>query len=434
MLRIVRRSASLALFAVIAVAALGQDRSLWKTAADIREWIRGSIVGTVVSMDEPRREITLASDDDRYQQITVRTDSVATQYNGFGGLINGSPEIFKGSRGLSNVRAGDRIEVRGTGRGTGIVMADQITLLGRSVAASTTGVGETRPQTSVSTPTASQSTATQDVYGRVEGVIRQINAKDNRIVIETDRREIFNIRTAPTTPVYYQGDVYQVRNLEVGDRIRVESDDSTLAGREIRARVIDVVQGVQDRSTSTDRLIGSIAGRVTRVDRAAEVVRIDTGREEVRVDTSRANDSAGRRIRASDIQVGDRLEITGSYAPSSDVFRATTVRFSEDVFTPRPDEDMEDDDDESDEQDTGDYVIVTISGTVTDSLQDSATLGVRDRATGRVLRVFVTEDFAVRNKTTGYTTADKLAPNDPVMIKAYRDEDGNYIAQTIRLR
>lgn len=433
MKRKVRRSAFFALFAVIAVSALGQDRALWRTAADIREGIRGSIVGTVVDTDEAQREITVSTDDDRYQQITVRTDSVATQYNGFGTVINGSPEIFKGSKGFANLRSGDRIEVRGTGRGTGIVMADQVTLLGRPVPASTTGVGETRPQSSVSTPTASTTNAQQDVYGRIEGVIRQINAADNRIVIETDRREIFNVRTSSTTPVYYKGDVYQVRNLEVGDRVRVESDDSTLSGREIRARVIDVVQGVQDRSTSTDRRIGSTAGRVTRVDRAAEVVRIDTGREEVRIDTSRANDSAGRRIRASDIQVGDRLEVTGSYAPSSDLFRATTIRFTEDVLAPKP-EDADPGENDEEDQETGDYVIVTISGTVTDSLQNSATLGVRDRATGRNVRVFVTEDFTVRNKTGGYTTADKLAENDAVMIKAFRDEDGNYVAQTIRIR
>ena len=44
------------------------------------------------------------------------SDSVSTQYNGFGGVINGSPEIFTGSQGLANVRTGDRVEVRGVGQ------------------------------------------------------------------------------------------------------------------------------------------------------------------------------------------------------------------------------------------------------------------------------------------------------------------------------
>jgi hypothetical protein len=396
----------------------------------VREGVRGTLVGTVVDMNEAQREVTLASDDDRYSRITILTDSVSTQYNGFGGVINNSPEMFKGSKGFANVRLNDRIEVRGTGRGSGSVMADQITLLGRQVAAPVTGVGETRPSTSVSTPPTAPS-ATQDVFGRVEGVIRQINLSDYRLVVETDRREIFTIRAASTTPVYYQGDVYQVRNLEIGDRIRVESDDSTLAGREIRARVIDVVQSVQERGTTgPDRRVTAISGVVTRVDRSSNTIRLDIGREEVRVDLSRAADAAGRPLRASDVAIGDRLDISGSYS-ASDLFLATTVRFGTSP-APRPREDEEDEEDE--DQEIGDFVTVTLSGTVVDSLQESATLGIRDRATGRTLQVYVAEDFIIRTKTGGYTTADKLNVNDNVMVKAYRDEDNNYIAQTIRIR
>ena len=47
----------------------------------------------------------------------------------------------------------------------------------------------------------------------------------------------------------------------------------------------------------------------------------------------------------------------------------------------------------------------------------------------------VLDDFVVRGRTAGtYTTAEKLKVNDSVAIKALRDADGNYIAQTIRLR
>ena len=414
---------------ILAVSAYGQDRTLWRTAADVREGIRGTIVGTVVDTSESQRQLTLTAEDDRYSRITVVTDSVSTQYNGFGTVINDSPEIFKGSRGFANIRLNDRIEVRGTGRAAGSVMADQITLLGRAVAAPQTGVGETRPGTSVSTPSQTPS-ATADVFGRVEGVIRQINLNDNRLVVETDRREIFNIRTSSTTPVYYRGDVYQVRNLEIGDRIRVESDDSTLGGREIRARAIDVVRSVDEGGTTTpDRRVTSISGTVTRVDRPSNTIRLDTGRDEVRVDLSRAGDAAGRSVRASDVVIGDRLEISGSYS-NSDLFLATTVRFGSASTTPLPPTD----DDEEDDQELGDFVTVTLSGTVVESLADSATLGVRDRATGRTLQVFVADDFVIRTKTGGYSTADKLNVNDAVMIKAYRDEDNNYIAQTIRIR
>ncbi|HSP14914.1 MAG TPA: DUF5666 domain-containing protein [Thermoanaerobaculia bacterium] len=404
---------------LVAASAKAQDRTVWQTGTDIVEGVSGSIVGTALDVNEARNQLQLASDDDRYGRITVVTDSVSTQYNGFGDVINGKPEIFVGSKGFSNVRTGDRLEVRGVGRGSGIVRADYITLLGRSVPASPTGIGDTRSPSSISTPTIG-STAT--VYGRVEGIVRQVNASDNRVTIETDRREIFNIRTSSNTPVYYRGDTYQVGNLEVGDRIRVESDGATSSDREIRARTIEVVENVQESGSSRAR-VSSLTGRVTRIDRTADVARVDTGRGEVRVDMSRAYDATGRRVRAADLQVGDRVEISGNYGLSSDIFAATTVRFAEENVLSGP----------SPESQPADLGLVTISGTVTESLQNAANLGVRDR-TGRIIPLYVSDDFVVRTKSGGYTTADHLNVNDNVLVKAYRDSDGNYIAQTIRVR
>ncbi|HEY3055537.1 MAG TPA: hypothetical protein VGK31_06365 [Thermoanaerobaculia bacterium] len=416
-----RRHAFFLVAVMLTVPVFGQYRSVWRSAGDIVEGVSGSVVGTVVDVDEGHNQLTLSADEDRYGQITVATDSVSTQYNGFGDVINGKPEIFTGSKGFANVRQGDRLEIRGVGKAAGVVRADQITLLGRSVAAPQTGVGETRsPSGGISTPTVG-STAT--VYGRVEGVVRQVNASDNRIVVETDRREIFNIRTSSNTPVYYRNDTYQVGNLEVGDRIRVESDGNASSDREIRARSIEVLQSVQEGGGAR---VSSVTGRVTSIDRTADVARVDTGRGEVRVDMSRAYDATGRRVRAADLQVGDRVDISGSYGSSSDVFMASTVRFNEDVFSPP-----------RDTQATGEYptefATVTISGTVTESLQTAANLAIKDR-TGRTISLYVTEDFAVRTKSGGYTTAEKLNVNDNVLVKAFRDSAGNYIAQTIRMR
>ena len=416
----------LTLSMLIAVSALGQTRTTWRTAADIAEGTRGSIVGTAVEVSDARRELTLEADDDRYQPIRVQTDSVGTQYNGFGGVINGAPEIYVGSVGFANIRIGDRLEVRGTGRATGRVMADYITLLGRTVAAPQTGVGTTRQAESMERPATPSSTT--DVFGRVEGVIRQINANDNRMVVETDRREMLTIRTTSSTPVYYRGEAYQVRNLEVGDRIRIESDGATANNREIRARTIDVVESVQERGTDPQRSVSTISGRVTRVDRSADLIRIDTGRSEIRVDMGRAVDGSNQRMRAADLKVGDRVDITGTYTASADLFLASTVRFGQIATTPtREGEDEED-------FDIGDYATVTISGTIVESLQSSPTLVLRDRNSARTTYVFVTEDFIYRTKAGGYATADKLKEGDGVLVKAFRDEDGNLIAQTIRIR
>lgn len=428
----VRKSAIYVFSALITVAAFGQNRSQWRTAADIADGERGDAIGSVTDIDEGNNRLTVVLDEDPNSAVRIEADSVTTQFNGFGGTINGSPEIFTGTQGFANLRVGDRVDVRGTGRGRGVVAADTITLLGRTVAAAQTGVGQTRPPSSISSPTTRGTTPTTapESVGRVEGTVRQINADEGRIVIETGARQMMTVRASSATPVYYRGDVYRVSNLEIGDRIRVEPESGTTSGGEVRARVIDVLQSVQETpgTGSTNRQVGGISGRVTRVDRAANVIRVDTGRGEVRVDLSSAADSQGRRVTANDIQAGDRLDLAGTY--TGDVYVASTVRFADDVFASRdaaggtaaapaiP----------------SDLGIVTIYGTVTQSLSASPQLVVRDTQNNRTIRLYITEDFVIRSRTGGYTTADRLKEGDPLVVKAYRDADGNYIAQTIRQR
>src|SRR5207253_3077672 len=147
-----------------------------------------------------------------------------------------------GSAGITNVRSGDRVEARGVGSANGILNAEQVVLLGRSVAADQVGVGQTRTPTSPATPTASSnapSTAASDRIGRVEGIVRQVNGSENRVVIETDRREMVTVRVSASTPVYYHSDVYHIADLDVGDRVRVEPQTSSSTGN-VTARTIEV--------------------------------------------------------------------------------------------------------------------------------------------------------------------------------------------------
>ena len=423
------------LVAMISVAGFAQDRGLWRTSADVQEGTRGTIVGTVADVATGSSRIILTPDNDNYDQVTIDTDSVSTQYNGFGGTINGSPEIYVGSTGFSNVRTGDRLEVRGAGSGNAVLRADRITLLGRALSAPQTGVGQTRAPGSISTPTARGTTSatSPDRLGRVEGTIRQVNADEGRIVIETDRREIRTVRATSSTPVYYKGDTYRLNNLEVGDRIRIEpeSGSSGATGSEIRAHVIDVMASVQESSGRNNRQVGALSGRVTRVDRSTDVVMVDTGRGEVRVDLASASDSSGRAVRGRDLQVGDRVSLSGTY--NGDLFVASTVGFGESnppqgqasPTRQRTDSTMT----------VTDLGVVTIYGTVVQSLDNSPQLVIRDSQNGnRTIRIYLLEDFAYRTKAGGYSTADRLKANDSVVVKAYRDGDGNYIAQTIRVR
>ncbi|HKO56291.1 MAG TPA: hypothetical protein VJ276_10465, partial [Thermoanaerobaculia bacterium] len=202
---------TLGAFAAVLLAALpafGQSSSPWRTSADVIEGSRGSITGTVTDVNDGRNELSLDTDDPADTPIRVVTDSVSTQYNGFGGVINGAPEIFIGSKGFANVRLGDRIEVRGAGQANRTIRADYVTLRGRAIEASQVGVGETRPPTQVSTPTAGPTTTAKagDQFGRVEGLVRQVNSQQNLLVIETDGREVLSVRTGRATPVWYHGE------------------------------------------------------------------------------------------------------------------------------------------------------------------------------------------------------------------------------------
>jgi hypothetical protein len=382
-----------------------------------------SVSGTVVDVDEGRSRLQIESDSDPGSRITIEADSVSTQYRGFGSVIGGKPEIFTGSKGFSNLRLGDRVDVRGTSRASGIVQADTVTLLGRQIAASATGVGQSRSQTAVTTPTDVRSNANAAANSYVEGTIRQINANDGRLVIQTAQRRMMNVRTYRNTPVVYRNQTYQVSNLEIGDTIRVEIDPRDAQLDEVAARRIEVTRSAQESDTGrTGGVVTVLDGTVKRTEPGLDYAYVDDGRGDVRVDMSNAQDPNGTQVRARDLRANDRVEITGSYNRVGDMFLASTVRVTSgsrvDVRAP-----------------ISSYAIVTITATVTDTLEDSPTLGLRDRDSNRDFRLWIAEDFLVRTKS-GTTTvnASTLRVNDVVLLKAFRDADGNLIAQTMKLR
>ncbi|HEY0143143.1 MAG TPA: hypothetical protein VGF48_19785 [Thermoanaerobaculia bacterium] len=436
MQRTLRITTISAIWTLLALSSFAQDRPGWRTASDIGEGGRGVISGTVVDIDEGRNRLQLEAEEDR-SRVTVEADSLTTQFNGFGGLIAGKPEIFIGSRGFSNVRVGDRLDVRGVGRGRGTVVADTITLRGRTVAAPQVGVGETRTPGNVSTQIDDRVGANEtDAPTTAEGTIRQINAEQGRIVIQTPQRRMITVRATRTTPVWYRGEQFRIASLEVGDRIRIDADPRTAQADDVYARRIDVVQSVQDATGANPNQAGVVAllsGRVTRIDPGLDYAYLDTGREtEMRVDMTNATDALGDRISARDLRINDRVEISGNYNRTGDLFVASTVRHGSgnvDTTRPVPSTPMPGQDE------LGRFAVVTITGTVTETLEDSATLGVRDRDTNRILRIWATEDLVTRLKSnTTYQTATQLRVNDSVVIKAYRDGAGNLIAQTVRVR
>jgi len=413
MTRTLRYSALCALVTLFALSSFAQN---------------GPLVGAVVDVDTSRGRLMVELDDSANTRITIETDSVATTYKGFGTMIAGKPEVFVGAAGLSNVRVGDRIDVRGPRRNDNLYRADEVTLLGRAVAAPQVGVGQTREPTMPSTPTDNRATATSP--GIIEGTIRQMNDAEGRLVVQTSDRRLINVRTYRTTPVYYRGEAYRVTNLEVGDRIRIETDTRDTSAQDVTARRIDVTVSVQDAGTVPGTGNGGnvtiLEGRVTRVEPGLDYVYLDDTRKEVRVDMREAQNPQGDIVRARDVRVGDTVEINGRYNRVGDMFLASTVRFGTGGATnPDPIDNR------------GPIVrpaLMTMTGTITETLEDGATIGFRDRDTNEVVRVWAAPAFVVRTKGTTYTTAGQLRVNDTAVIDAYRDADGNLIAQTIRLR
>lgn len=384
------------------------------------------MIGTVFDIDLGPGRLQIEIDDATKTRATIETDSVSTTYHGFGTMIAGKPEIFIGSAGLANIRLGDRIQVRGPALRNGVYRGDQITLVGRDVPASQVGVGQTRdPAQSGSVQTEVRATGTAKA---VEGTIRQINVDEGRLVIQTTDRRMITVRTYRNTPVYYRGEAYGVTNLEIGDRIRVEADARNTPADEISARRIDVTSSVQDSGTGTGNggTVTTLVGRVTRLETGLNYVYLDAGRGETRVDMRSAEDANGEIIRARDLRIGDNVEISGSYNRVGDMFLASTVRFGSDIGTT--------DDRIPPREELTRFVVVTITGTVTETLEDGPTLGFRDRDSKTGLRIWVTEDFIVRTKGTTYTTAESMRLNDTAVIKAFRDGNGNLVAQSIRLR
>jgi hypothetical protein len=420
MTRNLRFSAVWVLCALFAVSSFAQDRTM---------------VGTVVDLDEADNQIQLQLDDAAKTLVMIEADAVTTTYHGFGTVIADKPEVFVGSRGFSNLREGDRIEVRGPMRGQGYD-AQRVTLLGREVAAGTTGVGQTRdPQRDISTPVGrSTGSATATAAGRLDGTIRQINERDGRIVVETTDRRMVSVTTRRNTPVYYRGERYTTANLEIGDRVRIESDARDTQADEIAATRIDVTVSVQDTGTvpgagtGGTSTIGILEGRVTRVEPGLDYIYVDDGRGEIRVDMRNAEDARGEILRARDIRVGERVEITGSMNRVGDMYLASTVRVSAGSTGGLGGGDTGPIDD------IASYGLVTITGTVTETLEDAGTIGFRNRDTNAVVRIWVSRDFVLRTNAGTHVAASTLRVNDTAVIQAFRDNSGNLIAQTIRLR
>jgi hypothetical protein len=394
-LKTFRNAVTVATIVLATTTVYAQEYSGWKTAADIRNGARGSIVGSVSDISESRGELTIVPDGST-AKIRVTTDSLVTTYRGFGEAKPG--EILEGTAGFSRVRAGDRLEVRGQGAEEATVAALDIVLLGRSVTVEKIGTPALRA---------------------IDGTVRSVS-RNNRFVIETERREMYTIIGTAETPVTYRSGQYRIPNLEVGDRVRVAV--ATMTGDGVTARSIDVLESVSEAPLAEGRTVTSVTGRVTRVDQRLKTFRISSERNrEIRVDASEAVGADERVFRIANLRVGDNVEITGEY-DEADLFRADTVRVGAQVET----EALNADDFASD------YDIATFSGRVITEWTDGV-LRVEDNRDSRRYDIRAFDGFVVQTRS-GYTNVERVKSGDRISVTAFVDHAGRLIAQTLRLR
>lgn len=394
-------------FALIPTAfSLAQTSPPWQSAGDVRVGQRGSLIGTVGSIDSANSTFYLAPDNSGdAATVRVTTETATTRYFGFG---QGS-EILTGSAGFRSIRAGDRVQVTGIGRSGGTLSSTEIMLLGRDVG--------TRGTTGTTGATSSS----------IEGTVRQISANENRLTVETSDRKLITVYGTSSTPVYYQGQTYRISNIEVGDRLRISVESST--ADTVRARSIDVIADVRG---ADGRTLTSVFGRVTRIDTRAQTLRLDAGNREVRIDARNARDSEGRVFRLSDIRVNDLIEVSGSF-DAADNFLANTIRFGDgtgitrtnpggtpSTISPPPLSQA--------------FETIVLYGTVERELGSESTLLIEDTDSDREIEIYMLGDVVVRLVNGSYVTADQLERGTRVVIQALRDRSGLYIAQTVRTR
>lgn len=394
----VRALTILALFALASVAAFGQ--TTWTRATDVRTGQAGRMIGTVVSVDSSG--LSLEPDGD--PMVRVRVDTSGSTR--FAGLGVDARTTATGYSGLSQLRVRDRVEVRGTGDTGRSIRATDVQLIGRSVTATA--------------PSGNEGT------GTFQGTVRDINTFDQSFTLETGDGQRIRIVGDERTPVTYRGETAQIRNLENGDGVRVDTE-RRLGSGEYVARRIEVLSDSTPDGPGDPGVRDFVSGRVARVDarRNRFTFRIDRGRE-IDVDASKATNTAGAAYRVADLQEGDRLRLWGEYE-STGVFRATRIDWGR-----TEDAEQAGIVDQGQEPFEG-FSTVVFNGTVESNPQNEDKLVIRERDSRREVTIVVDEEFVVLRET-GFVRASQLRAGDSVAIKAFRDQRGNYVAQTIRLR
>jgi hypothetical protein len=378
----------------------------WQSPRDIDLNERGELTGEVVSVSGDSFEVR---PDAGVANVIRVFSSTSTRYRGFG---NDPAATQLGSAGMVNMGVGDRVRVTGVGGTAQTVRAEFVQLLGRAV---------------TSAPPAATTPASTIMV--VEGVIDDILLSDQSFVLRGDTGETWTIVGTRETPVIFEGATYQLGNLERGDRVRVDVDVRLSSG-ELRAAKIDVLEdATPDGETPSILSNNYLTGRVGRIESRGNrfVFRSDRAGE-ILIEAGRAVDAKGQPFRTANIKVGDRLRIWGEYT-AAQRFRADRIEIGTAADATASDQLR----DRGQEPYLG-FSTVILSGTVEKNPPNEDKLTIHNRNERRTLEITVDEEFIVLRPDDTFIRASQLRQGDSIVIKAFRDPRGEYIAQTIRLQ
>jgi hypothetical protein len=179
---------------------------------------------------------------------------------------------------------------------------------------------------------------TYDRAGSVQGTVASVNTRDRYVVVDVEDSR-YNLRNGngdqmtlyydDRTDVEYQGKNYQPADLERGDRIRAEVDES---GSRMLAQQIEVLYdatsgsssgtlGTYDSRDDNYRNTSNLRGTVRNVDTRDRTVEIETSGSDSRYSTDRSNlvvvhynsqttvEFQGERYTPENLERGDEVEV-----------------------------------------------------------------------------------------------------------------------------
>jgi hypothetical protein len=219
-------------------------------------------------------------------------------------LYDGTLMSFDSGRraGLSDVRVGDDLEVKGDERG-GRIVADRVTLLGPSGARS-----------------AEEDSSYPQHDGVLVGTVRTPTYDvSRRIKVRTAEGDV-TVTADPHTPIYQAGELLSVHDLDRGDRVRVVG---RWEGRDrLRASRIDVglppppirekARGYRSNFSAGPMPVITVLGTLVSYDDNRDRMRLST-REGDRIVVAKGTPAyvRGNRISRGNMRQGDRVRATG---------------------------------------------------------------------------------------------------------------------------